>query len=64
VGEIMMPFENLRWVKPDQDLSTVLGMLTEGDINQVPVVENKNIVGMVSRDNLLSFVSVRGELGM
>ena len=64
VKEVMVPLESTKWVKPDQDLSTILGMLTEGDINQVPVVENKNIIGMVSRDNLLSFVSVRGELGM
>jgi len=64
VKEIMTPFENLKWVKPDQDLSTVLGMLTEGDINQVPVVEDRNIVGMIARDNLLSFVAMRSELVM
>jgi len=64
VNKAMTPFENLKWVEPDQDLSTVLGIMTEDDINQVPVVENRNIVGMVARDNLLSFVSVRGELGM
>jgi CBS domain-containing protein len=64
VKEAMTPFESLKWVKPDQDLATVLGMLTEDDINQVPVVEDKKIVGMVARDNLLPFVSVRGELGM
>lgn len=64
VKEAMTPFENLKWVKPDQDLASVLGMLTGDDINQVPVVEDANIVGMIARDNLLSFVSVRGELGV
>jgi len=64
VKEAMTPFEKLKWVKPDQDLSSVLGILTEDDINQVPVVEDRDIVGMIARDNLLSFVSVRGELGM
>lgn len=64
VKEAMTPFEKLKWVKPDQDLSSVLGILTEDDINQVPVVEDRDIVGMLARDNLLSFVSVRGELGM
>jgi hypothetical protein len=28
------------------------------------MVEDRNIAGMIARDNLLSFVSVRGELGM
>lgn len=62
--EVMTPFDNLRWVQPNEDLSNVLRVLTEDDVNQVPVVENYNIVGMISRDNLLSFVNLRGELGM
>jgi len=64
VREVMTPFDNLKWVQPNEDLSIVLGILTEDDVNQAPVVENHSIVGMVGRDNLLSFVSVRGELGM
>ncbi len=64
VKEVMTPFEKLKWVKPDQDLSTVLRILADDNINQVPVVEDRNIVGMIARDSLLSFVSVRGELGM
>ena len=62
--EIMTPFDQLKWVEPDQDLSTIMEILTGDDINQVPVVENSDIVGMIARDKLLSFVSVRSELGM
>ena len=64
VKEVMTPFDNLKWVQPNEGLSTLIRILTEDDVNQVPVVENHNIVGIVGRDNLLSFVSVRGELGM
>ena len=66
VGEIMTPLEKLKWVTPDADLSNVLQILTEGDINQVPVVEpgTSNIVGMVSRDNLLTFIDFKGGLGV
>ncbi|MFC1864802.1 site-2 protease family protein [Chloroflexota bacterium] len=64
VREVMTPFDDLKWVQPDEDLSTVLEILTDDDVNQVPVVENHNIIGIVGRDNLLSFVSVRGELGV
>ena len=64
VKDAMTPFDKLKWVRPDQDLSTVLEILTESDINQVPVVEDNNVVGMIARDSLLNFVSVRGELGM
>jgi Zn-dependent protease/predicted transcriptional regulator len=62
-GEVMTPFANLKSVSPDEDLTTVLKILTEQNINQLPVVKDGNIVGMIARDNLLSFISIRSELG-
>ena len=59
----MTPFANLKSVGPDEDLATVLRILTEQNINQLPVVKDGNIIGMIARDNLLSFISVRSELG-
>jgi len=61
--EVMTHFANLKSVSPDEDLATVLKILTEQNINQLPVVKDGNIVGMIARDNLLSFISVRSELG-
>jgi CBS domain-containing protein len=65
VGEIMVPFDKLKWVTPEENLSNVLQILTESDINQVPVLDNngRNIIGMVSRTNLLTFIDIRGGLG-
>ena len=39
-------------------------LLTDEDVNQLPVVENNRIIGMVGRDSLLSFVHTRAELGV
>lgn len=64
VKEAMTPFEKLKWVKPDEDLSSLFRTLMENDINQVPVVENGQIVGMVSRENLLNFINIRSGLGI
>lgn len=64
VGEVMTPFEKLKWVQPGDDLSEVLNILTVDNLNQLPVIANGNIVGMVARDNLLSFIRIRGELGL
>jgi CBS domain-containing protein len=64
VKEAMTPFDKLKWVRPDEELSSVLRILTEDNINQVPVVQNNEIVGMVSRENLLNFVNIRSKLGM
>jgi Zn-dependent protease len=63
VKEAMTPFDKLRWVRPDEELSSVLRILTEDNINQVPVVEDNKIIGMVSRENLLNFVNIRSRLG-
>ena len=64
VKEAMTPFSKLKWVQPNADLVTVLRILTEQDVNQLPVVDDGKIVGIIARDNILSFVSARGELGM
>lgn len=64
VKEAMTPFDKLKWVRPDEELSSVLRILTEDNINQVPVVQDNTIVGMVSRENLLNFVNIRNRLGI
>tara|TARA_B100000315_G_C14550433_1_gene575488 strand:+ start:6 stop:1112 length:1107 start_codon:yes stop_codon:yes gene_type:complete len=62
--EVMTPYENLNWVSPSEDLTSVLKIFTEQDANQLLVVENGNIVGIVTRDNLLSVSNVHSKLGM
>jgi Zn-dependent protease/CBS domain-containing protein len=64
VRETMTPFERLKWVRPQDDLSNVLQLITTEDVNQLPVIENNSIVGMVARDSLLSFIRTRSELGV
>jgi Zn-dependent protease/CBS domain-containing protein len=64
VKEAMTPFDKLKWVRPDEELSSVLRILTQDNINQVPVIQDNKIVGMISRENLLNFVNVRSRLGM
>lgn len=60
--EAMTPFGKMKAVGPQEDLTTVMNIMTREDINQVPVVERDQIVGMVSRDNLLNFINARTEL--
>jgi Zn-dependent protease/CBS domain-containing protein len=63
IGEAMTPFANMKSVGPDDDLTTVLQILTKQNVNQLPVVKDGNIIGMIARDNLLSFIHIRSELG-
>jgi Zn-dependent protease len=64
VSDAMIPAEKMVAVGPNEDLVKVFQLLTEKDINQVPVVEDGKIVGMIGRDALLAFVRVRTDLGM
>ena len=64
VQEAMTPFDKLKWVRPNEELSSILKILTENDINQVPVVQDNKIIGMVSRENLLNLIHVRSGLGI
>lgn len=63
VREVMTPIHSLKSVSPDEDLSTVMQILSRDDINQVPVIQDDNVIGIVARDNIISFINVRGELG-
>ena len=62
VSEAMTPLKKLKSVKPDADLNTVLNTLAQNDINQVPVVQDENIIGMVARDSIVNFVNIRAQL--
>lgn len=38
--------------------------MTEEGVNQLPVVESGELVGMIARDNLVGFLNARAELGI
>jgi predicted transcriptional regulator len=64
VREIMTPIDKVRQVSPDDELSSVLNLLTEENVYHVPVVVDNAIVGLVWRESLLNFIHLRSELGM
>ena len=60
----MTPFDEMKAVSPDDDLFIVMQQMTEEGVNQLPVVEDGQLMGMVARDNLVSFINARSELGV
>ncbi len=63
VGQAMISRERLHVVSPDQNLNDVLPLMVDGDVNQLPVVQDGRIVGTMSRDSLVRFLEVRRSLG-
>jgi len=64
VEEAMAPLDGLKTVHPDDDLYTVMQQMTEDGVNQLPVVEGDELIGMIARDNLVGFINARSELGI
>jgi Zn-dependent protease/predicted transcriptional regulator len=61
--EAMIPLDKLKSVHPEDELSLVLKIMTENDLNQLPVVQDHNIIGMIGRDNLIDFLNTQRQLG-
>ena len=61
VGQAMRPFETMRWVEPNADLRQVLEVMENEDLNQVPVVSEGRLEGLIRRENILRFIKTRAE---
>jgi len=64
VGHVMIPLERLHVVQPQQSLNDVLPLMAGRDVNQLPVVQNGALVGILSRDAIVRFLEVRRGLGL
>ncbi|MBI2864509.1 MAG: site-2 protease family protein [Chloroflexi bacterium] len=64
VGEVMSGAGQLKTILPEDDLSKAVQALAEEDLNQLPVVRGRSLVGMLTRSNLIRFLKIREELGL
>jgi len=64
VREIVTPLDKLRSVSPEQDALSVMEEMDESGMNQVAVVSEGKVIGLVSRDDMISIVRTRSELGV
>ena len=62
VRDAMTPLDSIKSVEPNEDLNVVLQMMAQDDINQIPVIYQGKIVGVVGRDNIINFINTRAEL--
>ncbi len=64
VSQVMVPLSRLHVVAPEQSLNDVLPFMTGGDVNQLPVVQDGTLVGVLSRDAIIRYLEVRRGLGI
>lgn len=57
VAEVMISFAEVKTVHPDDDLYTVMRQMAEEDVNQLPVVEDGQFMGIIERGDLIKFIN-------
>jgi Zn-dependent protease/CBS domain-containing protein len=62
VREAMRPLQELHIVTPDTPVLDALKLVARNDVNQLPVVANGTLQGIVSRSQLVQLLQVRSEL--
>ena len=60
--DIMRPLDQLHTVEPGTPLMEALETMGRDDVNQLPVVSNHRLEGIVTRANVLQFLQTRAEL--
>jgi Zn-dependent protease/predicted transcriptional regulator len=63
VYRAMTPATRLHTVGPNESLTRVLQMMAMYDVNQLPVVWGRELLGMLNRGDVLRFIQVRQEVG-
>jgi CBS domain-containing protein len=61
-AQAMIPREKLAWIEPQTELWMAAEKMGRDGVNQLPVMENGVIVGMLSRDDLLHFLGILRDL--
>lgn len=61
VADIMTPVDRLATIGPDDDGFSALNALGSRNVNQVPVVERGRIIGLVTREDVLRWLSIYGD---
>ena len=64
VTAIMLPLERLKCIDPDTELWSALENMDRTGVNQMPVVRAERVVGMLSREDAISFLRTLHELGV
>jgi Zn-dependent protease len=64
VGFAMIPLERLHTITPQQNVKDVLPLMTGQDVNQLAVVQDGQLVGVLTREGILRSLEIRRNLGI
>ena len=62
-ARVMLPFEQLKCVDPDTELWSALEKMDRNGVNQMPVIRDQHVIGMLSREDAITFLRTLQEFG-
>ena len=62
-AQVMLPLDRLKCTDPDADLWAALQKMDRDGVNQLPVTRNHRVIGLLSREDVVSFLRTLQELG-
>jgi len=62
VADVMRPLEATKTVRPDTPITEALELMTVQDLNQLPVISEGGLAGLISRSNILQLLQTRAQL--
>jgi Zn-dependent protease len=63
IGQVMLPLDRLEGVDRNTELWTALQKLDRDGVNQLPVTRDQQVIGMLSREDVISFLRTMQQLG-
>jgi Zn-dependent protease len=57
-AQAMIPVAQMQGIRPDAELWTALDRMGRNGVDQLPVMEQKSIVGMLSRDDIIHYLGI------
>lgn len=62
-AQAMLPFGQLKSINPDAELWSALQMMDRNGVNQLPVIRDQHVIGMLSREDAISFIRTLQDFG-
>ena len=62
-AQAMIPMERLKCIEPDAELWAALQKMDRNGVNQLPVTRDNHVIGMLSREDVITFLRTLQELG-
>jgi len=63
-GQVMTPLNQVKWVPPTAPIKAALEEMDQNGVNQLPVMVDGHIQGMLTREDIISFLRTQVELGL